>query len=69
MKTRLSVLLALVMMFSATVAGPVSALPNGNNGNPYGDIVHEDNGMHIGAGAGFGKYHNLGLDPERRGLR
>ena len=69
MKRRLSVLLALVMMFSATVAGPVSASPDGNNGNQNGDIAHDDNGMHIGVGAGLGKFQNLGLFPERRGLR
>jgi len=57
------------MMFSATVAGPVSAIPDGNNGNHAGDIAHEDNGMHIGVGAGLGKNQNLGLYPERRGLR
>lgn len=69
MKRRLSVLLALVMMFSATVAGPVSASPSGNNGNHNGDMAHEDNGMHIGVGGGLGKNQNLGLFPERRGLR
>jgi hypothetical protein len=64
-------LLALVMMFSATVAlgGPASASLDGNNGNHTGDIAHDDNGMHIGVGAGLGKVQNLGLLPERRGLR
>jgi hypothetical protein len=69
LKKRLSVLLALIMMFCATVAGPASASPDGNNGNHCGDIAHEDNGMHIGVGAGLGKFQNLGLFPERRGLR
>ena len=67
MKRRLSVLLALVMMFSATafVTGPASALPSGNNGNQFGDYRNlQDNGNHFGAGAGMGKYDNV-----RRGLR
>ena len=65
MKKRLSVLLALIMMFSATVVGPVSANPDGNNGNHFGDYRNlQDNGNHVGAGAGMGKYDNM-----RRGLR
>jgi hypothetical protein len=66
LKKRLSVLLALVMMFSATavLAGPVSAFPPGNNGNHFGDIGNPDNGEHVGVGAGMGKYDNM-----RRGLR
>jgi hypothetical protein len=70
LKRRLLVSLVLAMMLSATVAGPASATPSGYNyGNHYGDIAHEDSGMHIGHGAGLGKYENLGLNPERRGLR
>ena len=67
MKRRLSVLLALVMMFSATavLASPASALPQGNNGNHFGDYRDlQDNGNHVGAGAGMGKFDNI-----RRGLR
>ena len=67
MKRRLSVLLALVMMFSATavLAGSTSALPLGNNGDHFGDYRNlQDNGKHVGAGAGMGKYDNM-----RRGLR
>ena len=65
MKKRLSVLLALIMMFSATVVGPASASPDGNNGNHFGDYRNlQDNGNHFGAGAGMGKYDNM-----RRGLR
>ncbi len=69
LKRRLSVLLAAAMMLSTTVAvaGPALAIPQGNNGNHYGDIQHEDNRKHIGAGAGAGKYSNFGL--YRRGLR
>ena len=69
MKRRLLVSLVLAMMLGATVAGPASAMPDGNNGNHDADIAHEDSGMHIGAGAGLGKNQNLGLYPERRGLR
>lgn len=60
-------MLALVMMFLATsvVAGPVSATPSGIvNGNHFGDYRHQDNGEHVGAGVGAGKYDN-----KRRGLR
>ena len=67
MKKRLSILLALVMMFSAraVLAGPTSALPLGNNGDHFGDYRNlQDNGNHVGAEAGMGKYDNV-----RRGLR
>ena len=67
MKRRLSILLALLMMFSATaiLAGPTSAFPQSNNGNHFGDYRNlQDNGNHVGAGAGMGKYDNM-----RRGLR
>ena len=67
MKRRLSVLLALIMMFSATtiLAGPAAALPPGNNGYHFGDYRNlQDNGNHVGAGAGMGKYDSI-----RRGLR
>ena len=70
MKRRLSVLLALVMMFSATavLAGPASATASGIvNGNHYGDYRNPDNGEHVGDGIGAGKYDNVGL--YRRGLR
>jgi hypothetical protein len=70
LKRRLSVLLALVMMFSATaaLAGPASAAPSGFvNGNHYGDSRNPDNGEHVGAGVGAGQYDNVGL--YRRGLR
>ncbi|HSK84920.1 MAG TPA: hypothetical protein VK902_16195 [Rubrobacter sp.] len=70
MKRRLSVLLALVMMLCATavVAGPASATSSGIvNGNHYGDHRSPDNGEHVGAGVGAGKYDNVGL--YRRGLR
>jgi len=69
LKRRLLVSLVVAMMLSATVAGPVSALPPDNNGNHYGNYTHPNSGMHIGAGSGLGKDNNLGLDPERRGLR
>jgi len=72
LKRRLLVSLVLAMMLSATVAGPASALPLDNNGNHYGNYgnyTHPNSGMHIGAGSGLGKDNNLGLDPERRGLR
>jgi hypothetical protein len=64
-------LLALVMMFSATavVAGPAAATPSGNNGQHKGDYAHENSGMRIGHLDGAGKFNNLGLFPERRGLR
>ncbi len=60
-------MLVLTMMLSMMVfvAGPASALPDGNNGNHYGEILHLDEGKHIGAGAGLGKYAN----EYRRGLR
>ncbi len=67
MKKSLSLLLALAMMFGAmaAVAGSASALPPGNNGNHYGDYRNlQDNGEHVGAGVGAGKYDN-----NRRGLR
>ncbi len=71
MKRRLSVLLVLAILSSATgvVAGPAAALPQGNSGHHYGEYspLHEDNGKHIGAGVGAGKYSNEGL--YRRGLR
>ena len=71
MKKRLSVLLALVMMFCATavLAGPASAAPSGFvKGNHYGDYRNlQDNGEHVGAGVGADKYDNVGL--YRRGLR
>ena len=69
MKKRFVVLLATAMMLSATVAGPASALPPGNNGNHYGEYSPylEDNGRHIGAGAGMGQFDNEGL--YRRGLK
>ncbi len=59
-------MLALAMMFGAAAAlsGPASALPPGNNGNHYGEYSHENNGEHVGAGSGLGKYDNI-----RRGLR
>jgi hypothetical protein len=42
-----------------------SALPLGNNGDHFGDYRNlQDNGKHVGAGAGMGKYDNT-----RRGLR
>lgn len=73
MKRRLSVLLALAMMFGATaaVAGPASGDPQGNNGHHYavGDVPHEDFGKHNGAGAGAGKYSNESEYAPRRGLR
>ena len=69
MKRRLLVSLVVATMLSATVAGPASAVPDGNNGGHRGDIAHVDSGMHIGAGAGLGKAQNLGLYPERRGLK
>ena len=54
------------MIFSATavVAGPASALPPGNNSNHYGEYSNTNNGNHVGAGSGLGKYDN-----KRRGLR
>ena len=64
---RLSVLLVLVMMLVAVaaVAGPASATPSGIvNGNHCGDYRNLDNGKHVGAGVGAGKYDNV-----RRGLR
>jgi len=66
LKKRLAVLLALAMIFSATavVAGPASALPPGNNSNHYGEYSNTNNGNHVGAGSGLGKYDN-----KRRGLR
>ena len=66
MKKRLLVLLALVMMLSATVAGPASATPSGYNpGNHFGDQKNlQDNGEHIGQGVGLGR-----IDNNRRGLR
>ena len=70
MKKRLSVLVALAMMFGATaaLAGPATATPSGFvNGNHYGDYRNEDNGEHVGAGVGAGQYDNVGL--YRRGLR
>ena len=62
-------MLALAIMFGATavVTGPASALPPGSNGNHYGEYSHNDNGEHVGAEAGMGKYENVGL--YRRGLR
>jgi hypothetical protein len=70
LKRRLSVLLLLAMMFGATaaLAGPASAVPSGYvNGNHSGDYRNPDNGEHVGAGVGGGKYENIGL--YRRGLR
>jgi hypothetical protein len=67
LKKRLSVLLALVMIFCATavLAGPASATPSGVvKGNHHGDYRNPDNGEHVGAGVGAGKYDN-----NRRGLR
>lgn len=69
MKKKLLALLALAMMLGAIVAGPVLASPADSNGNHYGNYAHPNNGMHIGAGAGLGKDNNLGLYPERRGLK
>jgi len=66
-KRKLSVLLALAMMFGATalVAGPASATPSGIvKGNHYGDYSNPDNGQHVGAGVGGGRYESI-----RRGLR
>jgi hypothetical protein len=70
LKRRLSVLLALAMMFGATAAvtAPASALPPGNNGNHIGEYSHAQYmGNHTGAGSGMGKYDNEGL--YRRGLK
>lgn len=69
MRRRLSVSLTAAMMLSMTVfvAAPAAALPDGNNGNHYGDSLHVDNGNHYGKGAGMGKYFNEGQ--YRRGLR
>ena len=70
LKRRLLVSLALAMMLSATVAGPASATPSGYvNGNHYGEFSSylQNNGKHIGAGVGAGKYANEGL--YRRGLK
>ena len=67
MKRRLSVLLALAVMFGATavIAGPTSATPSGFvNGNHCGEYSNTNNGNHVGAGTGLGKYNN-----QRRGLR
>ena len=60
-------MLALAMMLGATavLSGSASALPPGNNGNHYGDYRNlQDNGEHVGAGSGLGKYDSI-----RRGLR
>lgn len=60
-------MLVLVMMLvaAAAVAGPASATPSGFvNGNHYGDYRNPDNGEHVGAGVGAGRYDNM-----RRGLR
>jgi hypothetical protein len=69
LKRRLLVSLVLAMMLSATVAGPASAVPDGNNGNHHGEYSPylQNNGKHIGAGVGAGKYANEGLF--RRGLK
>jgi len=54
-------------MFGATavIAGPTSATPSGFvNGNHCGEYSNTNNGNHVGAGTGLGKYNN-----QRRGLR
>jgi hypothetical protein len=57
--------LAMMLVAVAAVAGPASATPSGIvNGNHYGDYRNLDNGEHVGAGVGAGRYDNM-----RRGLR
>ena len=57
--------LATMLVAVATVAGPASATPTEIvNGNHYGDYRNLDNGEHVGAGVGGGRYDNM-----RRGLR
>ena len=57
--------LAMMLVAVAAVAGPASAAPSGIvNGNHYGDYRNPDNGQHVGAGVGAGRYDNM-----RRGLR